>query len=275
MNDLQNKRKRRVTIKDVAEAAGVSIATVSYVLNNTPGQSISEETRKKVLQFANLLGYECNVMARYLATGKTNTVGAVVKDMRPFASRYYMKLLCELSRLLFRQNLGLRLVDYSDGMSKSGDCDACVTVSLTEPEFRAFAETKYVPVIAIDSIFDDFLFYRINDDYELLAGIAASEYGNAPVSLLTYELPDEVYSVARRVFSDIVTVKTVKDIAELDAKKNYVTVSSYLCDNAKCLGAHVRLRSSSFAFKASAAAECLTKAMNRTIDDAEDHNVKV
>lgn len=264
-----------MTIKDVAEAAGVSIATVSYVLNNTPGQSISEETRKKVLQFANLLGYECNVMARYLATGKTNTVAAVVKDICPFASRYYMKLLCELSRLLFRQNLGLRLVDYADGMSKSGDCDAYVTVSLTESEFRAFADTKYVPVMAIDSVFDDFLFYRINDDYELLSGIAKSEYGEVPVSLLTYELPTEVYNAAKRAFADIVTVKTVKDIAELDREKHYVTVSSYLYDNAKSLGASVRLRSSSFAFKASAAAECLVKAMNRAIDDAEEHNVRV
>lgn len=253
----------------------MSIATVSYVLNNTPGQSISEETRKKVLQFANLLGYECNVMARYLATGKTNTVAAVVKDMRPFASLYYMKLLCELSRLLFRQNLGLRLVDYADGMSRSGDCDAYVTVALTETEFRAFADTKYVPVIAIDSIFDDFLFYRINDDYELLSGIAKSEYGDTPITLLTYELPDEVYSVASRAFSDIVTVKTVSDIAELNPDKLYITVSSHLCDNAKHIGAKVRLRSSSFAFKASAAAECLVKAMNRAVDDAEEHNVKI
>ena len=71
--DEPTKRKTRVTIKDVAKAADVSIATVSYVLNNAPGHTISEETRKKVLQFANILGYECNVMARYLATGKTNS----------------------------------------------------------------------------------------------------------------------------------------------------------------------------------------------------------
>ena len=81
MKTDDKKIKKRVTIKDVATAADVSIATVSYVLNNTPGQSIGDDTRKKVLQFANILGYECNVMARYLATGKTNSVSAVIKDI--------------------------------------------------------------------------------------------------------------------------------------------------------------------------------------------------
>ncbi|MDE5896710.1 MAG: LacI family DNA-binding transcriptional regulator [Clostridia bacterium] len=46
---------KRVTIYDIAKKAGVSAATVSYVLNNTEGQSISEETKNKIWHVINCL----------------------------------------------------------------------------------------------------------------------------------------------------------------------------------------------------------------------------
>ena len=47
----------RVTSVDVAREAGVSQSTVSFVLNNTPGQTIPEETRRRVLEAAKKLDY--------------------------------------------------------------------------------------------------------------------------------------------------------------------------------------------------------------------------
>lgn len=49
--------EKKVTVRDVAREAGVSVATVSYIMNNRTDMKISEETRKKVLQIANLLNY--------------------------------------------------------------------------------------------------------------------------------------------------------------------------------------------------------------------------
>ncbi|MDE6185743.1 MAG: LacI family DNA-binding transcriptional regulator, partial [Lachnospiraceae bacterium] len=55
---------RKVTIKDVAREAGVSVATVSYVVNQRTDLRISDATRKKVLQVINLLNYTPNQAAK-------------------------------------------------------------------------------------------------------------------------------------------------------------------------------------------------------------------
>ena len=61
------------TIKDVAEAAGVSTATVSYVLNNTA--PISEETRRRVMDAVGRLGYRPNITARNLRASESRIIG--------------------------------------------------------------------------------------------------------------------------------------------------------------------------------------------------------
>jgi DNA-binding LacI/PurR family transcriptional regulator len=63
-----------VTSAEVARVAGVSQATVSYVLNDTPGQTISATTRDRVLKTAHDLGYRPNAAARSLRTGRGEAV---------------------------------------------------------------------------------------------------------------------------------------------------------------------------------------------------------
>lgn len=63
-----------VTSADIAERAGVSRATVSYVLNDNPRQSISPATRATVLQAARDLGYRPNVAAQALRSGRGRAV---------------------------------------------------------------------------------------------------------------------------------------------------------------------------------------------------------
>lgn len=67
---------KRVTLDDVAKEAGVSLATVSAVLNNKVGRSIrvSEDRRKLVMECSKRLGYVPNVAARNLKTGENNII---------------------------------------------------------------------------------------------------------------------------------------------------------------------------------------------------------
>ncbi|MFJ1650145.1 LacI family DNA-binding transcriptional regulator [Streptomyces sp. NPDC088337] len=68
-----------VSIKDVAAAAGVSVATVSRVLNENP--SVSADARARVLAAVEALGYRPNAVARSLRTHRTRTLGLVISDV--------------------------------------------------------------------------------------------------------------------------------------------------------------------------------------------------
>ena len=71
-----------VTIKDVAQDAGVAVGTVSKVLN---GQYVSEKNRIKVEASVKKLGYQMNFYARGLKTKNTYTVAALVPEiLNPF-----------------------------------------------------------------------------------------------------------------------------------------------------------------------------------------------
>ncbi len=71
------------TIKDVAEAAGVSIATVSRVLSNR--SNVRPELRERVLEVVKELSYRPNLVARNLRSQQSKTLGLIVSDIRnPF-----------------------------------------------------------------------------------------------------------------------------------------------------------------------------------------------
>lgn len=72
---------KKVSIKDVALKAGVSIASVSYVLNNRTDSRIGKETVDKVKKAAEELNYRPNNIAKSLKTQRTYTIGLIVADI--------------------------------------------------------------------------------------------------------------------------------------------------------------------------------------------------
>ncbi|MBA8796011.1 DNA-binding LacI/PurR family transcriptional regulator [Friedmanniella endophytica] len=88
-------RSRRPTSADVAREAGLSRATVGYVLNDVPHQTIPEQTRRRVIEAAERLGYRPSAAARSLRTGRSDLVLGLLPDwpMGPAVSG----LLTELS----------------------------------------------------------------------------------------------------------------------------------------------------------------------------------
>jgi DNA-binding LacI/PurR family transcriptional regulator len=72
--------RKRATSLMVARESGVSRTTVSFVLNNVPGINISEATRQRVIQTAKKLNYYPDSSGRRLASGKSKTIGLVLRQ---------------------------------------------------------------------------------------------------------------------------------------------------------------------------------------------------
>lgn len=73
-------RVKRITAADIAREVGVSRATVGFVLNDTPGQTISQGTRERVLAAARTLGYRPHTAARALASGRSHIMLLILPD---------------------------------------------------------------------------------------------------------------------------------------------------------------------------------------------------
>ena len=72
-------KTKRTTIRDIAEAAGVSISLVSFVMNNKGKRyRISDEMTKRIREMADKLDYQPNNAARSLRSGRSRTIGVFV-----------------------------------------------------------------------------------------------------------------------------------------------------------------------------------------------------
>lgn len=96
---------KRPTRNDVAKMAGVSSATVSYVINNGP-RPVAPETRARVLTAIKDLRYQPHLVAQSLRNGKTNTVGLLIQSLVP---SYNALLINEIENNLARNGYGLIL----------------------------------------------------------------------------------------------------------------------------------------------------------------------
>src|SRR5579871_2692227 len=118
MDKGRGARTKRVRIRDVAAAAGVSPTTTSFVLNGRDS-SISQETRERVREVARRLGYRPHASARALATGRTHRIGVVLNTPYSLLGRgtYHTQMLVGIMSAGPRTNYNLLIhsADYPDG----------------------------------------------------------------------------------------------------------------------------------------------------------------
>lgn len=151
---------KRVTSQDVADRAGVSRTTVSFVLNNSHVENVSEATRRRVLRIARDLGYVPHAAARSLAGGRTGTLGLIVNDARVISVDTFVPLMLHgLYDVCREQNYRLLLetAEFDDParayqqLVHAKQIDGLVVLNPTpdDRELYALVESGY-PVAIVD-----------------------------------------------------------------------------------------------------------------------------
>src|SRR5919106_5938995 len=146
---------RGMTIAKVAAEAGVGVGTVSRVLNGSP--SVSDDTRRRVLDAIAALDYQPNAVARALSTGRTNTICVVAPF---FTSPSVIERLRGVSRTLAGAGYHLILLDVERAeqgrdffrtVAVRGRIDGVLSISLTptDAEIRRLA-AEDVPIVMLD-----------------------------------------------------------------------------------------------------------------------------
>ena len=123
-------KEKTVSIKDVAKKAGVSLSTVSRVLNNTC--IVSDELRDKVMNAVNSMDYVPNQAARSLVSSRTNTIGVIVNNMHDQAVRELSGAKIHISNRAFR-NWNSSIYKYNEG-TKSYVLKKGITVGADVPK---------------------------------------------------------------------------------------------------------------------------------------------
>src|SRR5574342_334209 len=148
------KNSKAVTIRDVASKAGVSVTTVSRVLNGK--DDISEETTKKVLTVVQDLGYASSLAARGMRSHRTNLIGLILHDVASLYSQEIMRgvnqviakidkdLIIYTSGGLDRENVAQH-ERYYVALLNGSITDGAIMVTPTATQF-----TTHAPLVIID-----------------------------------------------------------------------------------------------------------------------------
>ncbi|TYP79439.1 LacI family DNA-binding transcriptional regulator [Paenibacillus methanolicus] len=165
---------KKTTMKDIAREAGVSVATVSYILNDVQNQKIPDDTKRLVRETAKRLNYVPNLMAKSLVKGQTKMIGILVNRL-PHEAYWRtvprQQFIAELEILLTAQGYHV-LVASLDANDPQLDIvlerklDGVFLLDVQESAFYAISERfpMGVPLVVIDSIIEDNLFHKVVPD---------------------------------------------------------------------------------------------------------------
>lgn len=167
--------KQRATIRDVAAAAGVSVATVSYVLNGK--KKVSEQTKAMILDVIKKLEYVPDLNAKSLSVKDTKLIGVVVPQTEPgstlmFRNNFYSEILGSIEYHA-RQHGYHVLISATDvtedylNLIRERNLDGVIIIGTYQSEFFEQLRQLEIPVVLVDSYCTHNCFHEVRiDDQE-------------------------------------------------------------------------------------------------------------
>ena len=194
-----------INIQSVADKAGVSIATVSRIINNLPGYS--EETRIRVEKTIAELGYTPNAIARGLVNSRTNTIGILLPCVTSrFSSellrgiekeaheRGYSVIICNTDRN------GERTMEYLKTLREKRVEGIMFVSEWMTDEYGDFLKSMDIPVVLIATRKESYPFSSIKVD-DQAAAYSATRYlldkGHRRIGLITGSPEDRITGLPR------------------------------------------------------------------------------
>ena len=260
-----------VTIYDVAREAGVSMATVSRVVNGN--KNVKENTRKKVLEVIERLDYRPNAVARGLASKKTTTVGVVIPNI---TNSYFSTLAKGIDDIaeMYKYNIVLANSDEDDDkevsvvnnlFSKQVDGIIFMGYHLTEKIRSEFSRSR-TPVVLAGSVDVEHQLPSVNIDYKQATVDAVTQLAkhNKKIAFVSGPLVDDINGKIR-----LSGYKEALKAKKLSYSEGLVFESKYRYDEGYNLAERI------IASKATAAFVTGDELAAGLLNGLSDHGIKV
>ena len=260
---------KRVTIYDIAREAGVSAATVSYVINDREGQSISEETKNKIWHVVNMLNYKPNVFAKNLRSASDAKLIAVCTENNGYLEKAeFVNALERLSAAL-RDNYDMIL--RMPPFGRISNADAIIAYNVTKDTFYDIGNKNYIPLIAVNCLVEDKLFFQVTADYAALRR-KADEYFKSSYDFVCLAPADAALKrQMTEAFDSVVFVESGKELQSLKTEK-MLTVNGIIAEFFKTSEADV-LYVDLYSPVCEQTADCIRKALSREPFDVHAYKI--
>ena len=260
---------KKVTIYDIAREAGVSAATVSYVINNREGQTISEETKNKIWHVINMLNYKPNVFAKNLRSSSDSKLIAVCTESRGYIEKAEFVNVIEGLSSTLHENYGI--IVYMPPYGRVSNADAILAYNVSKETFYKIGNQNYIPLIAVNCLVEDKLFFQITADYTKLKRKADAYFGCEYCFVSLEPNDSELKKQIADTFEKVIFVKSGDDLQSVNAK-NMLTVHGIVAEFFKTKGTNL-LYEDLYSPICKQTADCIQKALSREPFDIHSYKV--
>lgn len=260
--------EKKVTIHDIAREAGVSAATVSYVINNKQGQTISEETKNKIWHVINMLNYKPNVFAKNLRSSNSKLIAVCTEIQGYLDKAEFVNILEDLSTSL-KENFDI--IFSTPPFGRVSNADAIIAYNVSKETFYKIGNQNYIPLIAVNCLVEDKLFFQVSIDYEKLKNEADAYFKNDYYFVTLVPADKAIKKQIETIFKNTIFVENGSSFQDIKVQ-NVLTIHGLLAEFFKGQPVNLYFKDL-YSPICSQVASCINKALSRESFDVHAYKV--